>query len=164
MTRNVSKEENLSGEVARLRQLVMTLGRTGALRDPISSTCEHLQLTPSQAQTLMWLGHDGRLTMGELARRLSITEKTVTGVVDRLERAGLVLRERSVTDRRVIHCGLTSSGQRAYQRVDRTLRQHMYQFLELLDAEDRKALFRLMEKLASRLEDSSRAPGDSSRA
>lgn len=160
VSRNISKVENLSGDVARLRQLIMTMGRTGTLRDPIASSCEQLQLTPSQVHALMWLGSDGPLTMGELARRLGITEKTVTGVVDRLEREGLVQRERSAADRRVVHCTLATEGQRAYQRVDRTLRQHMVQFLEMLDAEERKALFHLLEKLSGRLE----ARPDASRA
>lgn len=158
MSRNISKEDNLSGDVARLRQLILTLGRTHSLRDPIAGTCEQMQLTPSQVHALLWLGHDGGHTMGELARRLGITEKTMTGVVDRLEREGLVQRERSVTDRRVVHSTLTAEGQRVYQRLDRVLRQQMGGFLDLLDAEDRKALFRMLEKLIQRLETSAASP------
>lgn len=158
MSRNISKEDNLTGDVARLRQLLLTLGRTRSLRDPIASTCEQMQLTPSQVHALLWLGHDGGHTMGELARRLGITEKTMTGVVDRLEREGFVQRERSVTDRRVVHSSLTAEGQRIYQRLDRVLRQQMGVLLDILDAEDRKALFRMLEKLIQRVE----APSSSS--
>jgi DNA-binding MarR family transcriptional regulator len=107
---------------------------------------------------LLWLGHDGGHTMGELARRLGITEKTMTGVVDRLEREGLVQRERSATDRRVVHSNLTPEGQRVYQRLDRLLRQQMGAFLDLLDGEDRKALFRMLEKLIQRMETPPEAP------
>jgi len=152
VSRNISKEDNLSGDVARLRQLILTLGRTHSLRDPIGRTCEHLQLTPSQVHALLWLGHEGGHPMGELARRLGITEKTMTGVVDRLEREGFVQRERSVTDRRVVHTTLTAEGQRIYQRLDRMLRQQMGVFLDMLDAEDRKALFRMLERLIQRAE------------
>ena len=158
MSRNISKEDNLSGDVARLRQLILTLGRTHSLRDPIASTCEQMQLTPSQVHALLWLGHDGGHTMGELARRLGITEKTMTGVVDRLEREGFVQRERSATDRRVVHSNLTAEGQRVYQRLDRVLRQQMGVLLDMLDAEDRKALFRLLEKLIQRSEAPTEGP------
>jgi DNA-binding MarR family transcriptional regulator len=158
VSRNISKEDNLTGDVARLRQLVLTLGRKHSLRDPIAGTCEQLQLTPSQVHALLWLGHDGGHTMGELARRLGITEKTMTGVVDRLEREGLVQRERSATDRRVVHSTLTPEGQRVYQRLDRLLRQQMGAFLDLLDGEDRKALFRMLEKLIQRMETPPEAP------
>lgn len=152
MSRNISKEEDLTGDVARLRQLILTLGRTHSLRDPIASTCEQMQLTPSQVHALLWLGHEGETTMGELARRLGITEKTMTGVVDRLEREGFVQRARSMRDRRVVHSTLTAEGQRVYQRLDRMLRQQMGVFLDMLDAEDRKALFRMLEKLIQRSE------------
>jgi DNA-binding MarR family transcriptional regulator len=158
VSRNISKEDNLTGEVARLRQLILTLGRTHSLRDPIASTCEQMQLTPSQVHALLWLGHEGATTMGELARRLGITEKTMTGVVDRLEREGFVQRVRGVTDRRVVHSSLTAEGQRVYQRLDRLLRHQMGVFLDMLDAEDRKALFRMLEKLIERVEAPSPPP------
>ncbi len=135
-----------------MRLLLTTLGRKRSLRDPLASACEQMQLTPSQVHALMWLGQDGTLTMGELARRIGITEKTVTGVVDRLEREGFVQRERSATDRRVVRCSLASGGQQAYQRLDRMIQQQMGVFLEMLDATDRKALFRLLEKLVRRLD------------
>lgn len=136
-----------------MRRLMTTLGRRRSLRDPLATACEQMQLTPSQVHALMWLGQDGALTMGELARRIGITEKTVTGVVDRLEREGFVQRERSATDRRVVHCTLATAGQQAYQRLDRMLQQQLGLFLELLDATDRKALFRLMEKLIQRMDE-----------
>jgi DNA-binding MarR family transcriptional regulator len=154
VARNIRKEENLTEDVARMRQLLTTLGRKRSLRDPLASACEQMQLTPSQVHALMWLGQDGALTMGELARRIGITEKTVTGVVDRLEREGLVQRERSAADRRVIHCALTTTGQQTYQRLDRMLQEQLGLFLELLDATDRKALFRLLERLVWRLDGS----------
>ena len=152
VSRNIPPEEELVDDVSRLRQLLHALGRRRSLRDPIASTCEELQLTPPQVHALLWLGHDGALTMGELARRLGVTEKTVTGVVDRLEREGHVQRERVTLDRRVVHCRLTEQGQATYQRLDRFLHEGMLHVLGMLDGSDRKALFRILEKVVSRLE------------
>jgi DNA-binding MarR family transcriptional regulator len=158
VSRNISKEEDLVGDVARLQQLMSALGRRRSLRDPIASTCEKLQFTPPQVHALLWLGQDGMLTMGELARRLGVTEKTVTGIVDRLERAGHVLRERITLDRRVVRCRLTEQGQKTYQLLDRLVHEAMSQMLGLLDGSDRKALFRILEKLVRRSESSSADP------
>ncbi len=152
MSRNIPNEEDLSGDVTRLQELLYALGRRRSLRDPIAGTCEEFQLTPPQVHALLWLGRDGALTMGELARRLGVTEKTVTGVVDRLEREGHVQRERITLDRRVVHCRLTPEGQQTYQQLDRSLHEAMGQVLELLDPSDRTALFRIIEKLVRRLE------------
>jgi DNA-binding MarR family transcriptional regulator len=152
VSRNIPNEEELVGDVSRLQQLLYALGRRRSLRDPIASTCEELQLTPPQVHALLWLGQDGLLTMGELAKRLGVTEKTVTGVVDRLEREDLVQRERITLDRRVVRCRLTEQGQKTYQRLDGFLHEAMLHVLGMLDGSDRKALFRILEKVVRRLE------------
>ena len=139
--------EAMRGDVDRFQRLLFTLGRLHSLRDPLAGCCERTQLTAPQIHALLWLGQDEALTMGELARRLGITEKTVTGVVDRLEREGHVQRERSPEDRRVVHCRLTAVGARLYRKLERTVLQGMGRMLEQLDASDRRALFRILEKL-----------------
>nr|AYM52738.1 MarR family transcriptional regulator [Archangium disciforme] len=160
MSRNFHKEdEEVSADVTKLQQLLLALGRRRSLRDPIASTCEQLQFTPPQVHALLWLGQDGALTMGELARRLGVTEKTVTGVVDRLEREGYLMRERSAADRRVVRCRLTPEGQTTWQKLDRSMSQGMSQFLGVLDASDRKALFRILEKLLRRVDSPPASPG-----
>ncbi|MDC0713061.1 MarR family transcriptional regulator [Stigmatella sp. ncwal1] len=155
MSRNIPvPEEGPTSEVSRLLQLVYTLGRRRSLRDPIAGLCEQFQFTPPQVHALLWLGQDGALTMGELARRLGITEKTVTGVVDRLEREGHLQRERVHEDRRVVRCRLTDSGQQTSQQLHQLVNQALSQLLEMLDSSDRKALFRIIEKLVRRLDTS----------
>ncbi|WP_239014595.1 MarR family winged helix-turn-helix transcriptional regulator [Archangium violaceum] len=159
MSRNVSRSEGADGDVDRFRRLLFTLGRLHSLRDPLARSCERMELTAPQIHALLWLGQDGALTMGELARRLGITEKTVTGVVDRLEREGHVQRERSPEDRRVIRCRLTASGSRLHRKLDRTVVQDMGRMLEHLDTTDRRALFRILEKLIASAEPKDRPHG-----
>ena len=99
--------------VARLKEVLAAFGRRRSLRDPIAAAAEELELTPAQIHTLLWLKIDGPLTMGEIARRVS-SEKTVTGIVDRLEKRKLVHRDRGERDRRVIRCRLTKTGRRRF--------------------------------------------------
>lgn len=152
MPRNVSTVDDKTDDVGRFRRLLFALGRLYSLRDPLASSCEQMQLTAPQIHTLLWLGEDGALTMGELARRLGITEKTVTGVVDRLEREGHVQRERCPEDRRVIYCRLTASGTRMYRKLERTVVRGMGRLLGHLGPSDRRALFRILEKLIASAE------------
>ena len=151
MNPNFSTQAEVPAEAAQLKALLIALGRQRSLRDPLASTCEQMQFTPPQLHTLLWLGEDGPLTMGELARRLGVTEKTVTGVVDRLEREGCLHRERDTGDRRVVRCHLTPKGARTYAELDAHLLEKLSHILGLLDAEDRTALFALLQKLGSRL-------------
>jgi DNA-binding MarR family transcriptional regulator len=63
---------------------------------------EKTGLGPSDAQFLTLLQVHGPLTPGRLAELSGLTTGTVTGVVDRLERAGYVRRDRALDDRRKV--------------------------------------------------------------
>ena len=65
-------------------------------------------LTDRQAQVLRALGASTR--MKDLTEAMQITPAVVTGIVDRLERQGLVRRRPSGTDRRVVVVELTAAG------------------------------------------------------
>jgi DNA-binding MarR family transcriptional regulator len=148
--RNISPDD-CSADAARFRELLISMGRMRSLRDPIAGACEAMQLTPPQLHSMMALGADGPLTMGDLARRTGVTEKTVTGIVDRLEKAGQVQRVRSESDRRVTRVALTRKGGATYAELSANMQQKLAQLLGLLDASDRKALLRVAEKLLGRM-------------
>jgi DNA-binding MarR family transcriptional regulator len=138
-------------EVRALRERLVALSRGGSLRDPVSASCAGHDLTPPQIHAIVWLGHDGPLTMGELARRVSVTEKTITGIVDRLERDRLLGRERDPADRRVVRVRLTLRGAAIYRRIDRDIEDRMARLLGLLAPADRAALARIVDHLTAAL-------------
>jgi DNA-binding MarR family transcriptional regulator len=137
-------------EVRKFHALLQELTRNRPTRNLVPNP-EALELTHSQFHTVLWLGLDGRLTMGELARRLGVTEKTVTGVVDRLEREGYVQRERDAADRRVVHVLLTVKGRETFEVMGVQIERKLTAFLGLLEPADRRDLFRILEKLNARL-------------
>src|SRR5438132_11111485 len=70
---------------------------------------ERFGLSEGRFQILVRLHHQpsGRFTMGELAETLDITPRTVTGLVDNLERDGLVRRVADPADRRSVYAELS---------------------------------------------------------
>ena len=93
------------------------------------------------------------LTPGELGTATMITSGAVTKRVDRLERAGLVARGRSTDDARSRPVSLTPAG---VALVDRLVEQHVANEARLLgglDAEERRQLAALLERLGRSLED-----------
>jgi len=58
----------------------------------------------------------GRLRMVDITRQLCVSKSGVTQLVDRLERAGLVARELSPSDRRLIYATLTEQGTETLRR------------------------------------------------
>lgn len=139
-------------DVRRFADLLRSIGRQWGLRDPlVGEVAAESELSHSQFHVLMWLGSDGALTMGELARRASITEKTITGVIDRLEKMGLAQRRRDQGDRRVIHVVLTEQGGRTFAELEAVMQRRLARFLGLLDPQDRDALCRILHKLLDRM-------------
>ncbi len=146
-----SNEQLAPAQAERLLDLMRALGRRNSLRDPLSMTIEALEFTGPQLHALMWVGGDGSLTMGELAQRVGITVKTITGIVDRLEARHLVERERDPSDRRVVRVHLTPSGQEIYQQFEQQVRDRVTAFLAFLPPEDAQALIRISERLVERM-------------
>jgi len=72
-----------------------------------------LRLTVPQFFTLSTLQSlGGTATMGDLSRSTYQVSATMTGIIDRLVRDGLVERERATTDRRSVVVALTPTGQK----------------------------------------------------
>lgn len=143
---------SISDEARALHERFLSLARRRSLRDPLSASCEELGLTAPQIHALLWLGHDGPLTMGELARRVSVTEKTVTGIVDRLARDGYLRRERDEADRRVVRARATARGAEVSRMISEGVQERLARLLGLLGPADRRALFRILDHLAARLD------------
>jgi DNA-binding MarR family transcriptional regulator len=94
--------------VAELTELVGQVA--GRLRAQFTATAAELDLPPAQALALARLRDP--VPMRELADRLSCEASNVTGIVDGLERRGLVTRRPDPADRRVKHLVLTEEGTR----------------------------------------------------
>ncbi len=70
------------------------------------------ELTPTQAQMLCVL-REGPNGMAELCGVLGVERSSLTGLVDRAERSGLVVRTPDPADRRAVKVALTEAGDRA---------------------------------------------------
>lgn len=60
---------------------------------------------------------EGGLTLGELSRRMMVSNGNVTGLVERLAGAGLIDRNVSEADRRAVHVRLTAEGRRQFAEM-----------------------------------------------
>ncbi|GAB2830660.1 MarR family transcriptional regulator [Actinocorallia aurea] len=94
--------------VAELSALVFEV--TGRLRAQFNAAAAELDLPPAQALVLTNLSAPA--PMRQLADWLSCEPSNVTGIVDGLERRGLVTRRPAPGDRRVKHVVLTEAGER----------------------------------------------------
>lgn len=74
-------------------------------------------LTDQQWRILRVLWASGKVTSVELSERTLLAPPSLVGIVDRLEKKGLVARVRSVEDRRVVHVTATDKGKALEKQV-----------------------------------------------
>ncbi|ASN28791.1 MarR family transcriptional regulator [Streptomyces pluripotens] len=101
-------------------------------------------LTASQGKTLTVLRR-GAASMSVLATTLTCDASNMTGIVDRLEKRGLVRREPSPSDRRVKNVALTADGERVIDTI-RGRMHHTIAGLERLSTQERDTLYTLLER------------------
>jgi DNA-binding MarR family transcriptional regulator len=112
---------------------------------------EH-QLTGPQLSILMEVSRQGEAPIGALAKASYLGAPTVTGIVDRLERHGLVSRVRTEVDRRQVLIALTAAGKRVLARDPSPLHAGFReQLLELPKAEQRQ-ICDALDRVASMME------------
>lgn len=79
----------------------------------------NVAVTPAEARVLLSLDNYGPSRQAEIAERLAIGAMSVTGLVDRLEKAGFVRRLPDPDDRRANRVELTQASQPVLEQVDR---------------------------------------------
>ena len=75
---------------------------------------------------------DGPLSMGRLAEALDVSFASMTGIVDRMEKRGLVERQHDVEDRRVVLVRPTDAGRHVFTEINETRRVGLGKMLEHL--------------------------------
>ncbi|HEY3451818.1 MAG TPA: MarR family transcriptional regulator [Myxococcales bacterium] len=158
----ISPQDFPEAELKRFGDVLKSIGKYMTLRDPIiGASAAETEFSSSQIHALMWCGTEGQLTMGELARRSNVTEKTITGIVDRLEKNGYLERQRDPNDRRVIHVVITDKGREQFHMLEKTMRLRFAAFLSLLDPPDRQSLYGILEKVLERVSQQATTSGKS---
>jgi DNA-binding MarR family transcriptional regulator len=88
-------------------------------------------------------------TMGQVARHLGLDKSSVSGLVDRAERRGLVARDASPDDGRSIRVSLTGEGEALARAVGADVARRIDQLVEGLSAAEAEELATLAGRLVS---------------
>lgn len=135
---------------SREQEAYLSVGRTWAVLE--HSTAEALKphgITPTQYNVLRILrgaGAEG-LSRNEVMERMIARVPDATRLLDRMEAAGLILRERSSTDRRFVTTHVTDRGLELLAHLDAQVADlHQRQF-RTLDQESLRTLVELLERV-----------------
>ena len=109
-------------------------------------------LTAPQLLILQAIRAHGEITMGDIAAEVSLSQATITTILDRLEARSLVTRERGSTDKRRVYARLTSAGEAVLKEAPEPLQEtFVRRFGELADWEQSQ-IISAVERIATMMD------------
>ncbi|WP_223066706.1 MarR family winged helix-turn-helix transcriptional regulator [Paenibacillus caui] len=117
----------------------------------ISKEAEKSCITAVQFHAMSALRKQPDIGMSELAEQLHLGNSTLSGVIDRMEKAGYVERRRSEVDRRTVTLQLTEEGREVEERTNQLYKQAISR-LDAIPEEEFEHLIRTFRQMIHLLE------------
>jgi DNA-binding MarR family transcriptional regulator len=156
-----TQQEPRSPPEAALRQLIRVFGLLERVQSPYFARFGLSHAQWSVLRVLYRAEKEGQagLRLTDLGEQLLVRPPSVTGIVDRLEKFGLVSRAGVPTDARAKHVGLTDEGRKLVERVLEQHGQRIAALMAGLDESEQTELSRLLSKLGQHLHAMAGEPG-----
>jgi MarR family transcriptional regulator, organic hydroperoxide resistance regulator len=117
--------------------------------------CPDLNMTTTQGMFIGILMRNGDMKISDLSKRMVLSNSTVSGIVDRLEKNNVVVRRRSEEDRRIVMVGLNKEFKKESKLRFKALDQHFAEIMNRATPEELDTIlegFKILERLMSRPE------------
>ena len=108
-------------------------------------------ITLSQFLCLQALEYGSTLNVSDLAEIVSLTSSTLIGILDRLEKRGLIERERDVSDRRNLKIQISHAGLNLIDEVNGGASNPLHSLIEHLPGTEQQILYRILQNLVVRV-------------
>ncbi len=130
-----------------------------ALRRVIRATDLHSKrlsknagLTAPQLLIMRTIRDLGQVTIGTIADKVSLSQATVTTILDRLEHRKLVYRVRSTADKRKVHAHLTEDGAELLAQAPQPLQEDFIQKFQSLHEWEQSMIVASLQRVASMMD------------
>jgi len=109
-------------------------------------------ITPVQFRALQIIADTGQATAKAISERMRVSQATVTSLVDKLVRDGMVLREKSTYDRRQTNIHMTSKGQQTLADAPDPLQQRFVRKFSAIEDWEQAMIVASLERVAAMLD------------
>ncbi len=130
-----------------------------ALRKVIRATDLHSKylakntgLTTAQLLVLQSIQNMGEVSIGEISKKISLSQATVTSILDRLVDKGLVYRERSTKDKRKVHAYLTEDAVALIKDAPAPLQKQFTKQFEALNDWEQSMMISSLQRIAQMMD------------
>lgn len=135
----------------RLGHLVKAIDIT--VKSKVDDSLKSFDITKTQAEILVYLDRHSvqNLSQKDIETYFSISNPTVTGILNRLEAKGFIYRESSIKDARVKWIRQTSKAIEMHQTIKKKLDDNDEAMLSCLTADERETLLALLDKVCNHM-------------
>ncbi|AFM39786.1 transcriptional regulator [Desulfosporosinus acidiphilus SJ4] len=137
---------NQSYEIAKLFHEIMVL-----FRHNIGNIFEEKGMTVTQMMVMGILSKENTIKITDLSGKLSLSNSTVSGIVDRLENMGLVVRNRSEQDRRVVYVSVSPKFSEMHEHYHQLILKKIACTLSKASSDDQAKIIEGLELLKTML-------------
>lgn len=109
-------------------------------------------LTGPQVWAIKVISKAAPVRVSELAKKMYLHPTTIVGILDRLEKRGLIARIRSTEDRRVVEVNLTEEGRQLVDHSPEVASNKITQGLESLEQKELSIIYHGLDRLAQILD------------
>jgi len=142
------EELNESVEVARLLQEVMQL-----FKHSMTKVLSDAGMSAPQGMVLGLLSEKKKLKITELSNELCLSNSTVSGIIDRLEKQEMVVRERSIDDKRVVYVSILPNFKDKHKIFHKQFKKNIEHIMSKGNAEEIHKIFEGLDTLKKLLSD-----------
>jgi len=123
-----------------------------AIQDYFQEISKKYGITGPQLWALKTIAANGNLSLGELSKKMYLHPSTISGVVDRLEKKGFVVRDRGQEDRRVVKVQLTPQGKKIVAKAPNPIQGKMIYGLNRLKKRELTSIYDAVKELVEIVE------------
>ena len=117
------------------------------INDLANKSIAEFKLNPTEFAVLELLYHKGNQPLQHIGEKILIASGSITYVVDKLEKKGLVVRNPCSADRRVIYAEITESGHKLMQEIFPLHEKFLNEQMSDLSNEEKNFLIHLLKKI-----------------
>jgi DNA-binding MarR family transcriptional regulator len=105
-------------------------------------------ITTPQLLVMRAINRNGPISIGVLSKEVSLSQATVTAIIDRLEKKGLVKRERSKKDKRRVNVEMTPQGLSTLETAPSPIQESFSQSFSRLEEWEQKLILSTLQRVA----------------
>lgn len=141
-------------DTARALRLFIVLSRASkVVLEEANKLIETYDLNPTEFAVLELLHHKGRQPIQKIGQKILLRSGSMTYVVDKLEKRGLLERVSSMEDKRITYMSITPTGTELIKKIFPSHEENIASIMSTLSEEEQDTAIHLLKKLGLSVRD-----------